>query len=176
MTNRGRAPRLEEDPEFLSDYLKGSFIADVFDVMEEEDINKNELARRLGTSRQYITKVLGEEDPNNFTIDSIARVAAALKRDVSLRLKKYNEVVEIKEYGEWKYETQLRNSVFHSAYNQYFSILETFDTNIQLNQNIMSDKWYIIREVPSMHTSNSLADDTKPEGSISIPKTEREPA
>jgi hypothetical protein len=34
----------------------------------------------------------------NFTIDSISKIAAALERDVVLRLKTYTEVVEIKEF------------------------------------------------------------------------------
>lgn len=98
MSEKKRLERLDRDPEFLSEYMKGSLIADVNEAMEEQGISKSELAVRLGKSRQYVGKVLNEEDSNNFTIDSIAKIAAALGRDVVLRLKKDYEIVEIKPF------------------------------------------------------------------------------
>ncbi len=94
--------RLEQDPDFLTEYIKGSFVADVEETMEEEGISKAQLARRLDRSRQYVSKVLNEEDLNNFTIDSIAKIAVALQRDVVLRLKRYDEIVEIVPFADWK--------------------------------------------------------------------------
>ena len=88
--------RLEKDPEFLQDYVKASIVEDIFQVMEEEGISKSQLAERLGKSRQYVGRVLNESA--NFTIDTISNIAAALERDVVLRLKTYTEVVEIKEF------------------------------------------------------------------------------
>ena len=88
--------RLEKDPEFLQDYMKASIVEDIYQAMEEERISKSQLAERLGKSRQYVGRVLNETA--NFTLKSIARIAAALERDVVLRLKAYTEVVEIKEF------------------------------------------------------------------------------
>lgn len=90
--------KLVRDPEFLSEYLKGSLIADIEEAMEEQGISQSELAARLGKSRQYVGKVLKEENLNNFTIDSIAKIAAALERDVVLRLKRDKEIVEIRPF------------------------------------------------------------------------------
>jgi len=94
--------RLEEDPEFLAEYIKGSLVADIEEAMDQDEVNRTELARRLGSSKQYVSKVLNEEALNNFTLDSIAKMAAVLKRDVVLRLKRYDEVVEIVPFSDWK--------------------------------------------------------------------------
>ena len=88
--------RLEKDPDFLAGYMKATLVGDIFQAMEEEGISKSQLAERLGKSRQYVGRVLNETA--NFTIDSISKIAAALERDVVLRLKSYTEVVEIKEF------------------------------------------------------------------------------
>ncbi|NOQ23528.1 MAG: helix-turn-helix domain-containing protein [Candidatus Aegiribacteria sp.] len=88
--------RLEKDPEFLQEYMVANIVEDILQSMDEEGISKSQLAKRLGKSRQYVGRVLNETA--NFTIKSVARIAAALGKDVVLRLKSYTEVVEIKEF------------------------------------------------------------------------------
>ncbi|MCD6589493.1 MAG: helix-turn-helix transcriptional regulator, partial [Candidatus Fermentibacteraceae bacterium] len=86
--------RLEADPLFLVEYMKLTLTDDIFTVMEEESISKTELANRLGKSRQYVSRILNETA--NFTLDSIARIAAALEKDVVLRLMNYEDEVVIR--------------------------------------------------------------------------------
>jgi len=139
--------RLEEDPEFLADFLKGSFAGDLFQVMEEENISKTELARRLNTSRQYVTKVMNEEDLVNLTIDSIAKFAAALKRDVSLRLKKYDEIVEIKTYAQWELENAYHANIeFAEVPVAGFFIEPGSYTQFDLEHNT-SNSWHVTSRV-----------------------------
>ena len=88
--------RLEADPLFLVEYMKATITSDIFTVMEEESISKTELANRLGKSRQYVSRILNET--TNYTLDSIARIAAALKRDVALRLLNYEDEVVIRPF------------------------------------------------------------------------------
>lgn len=52
------------------------FTEDVFLLMEKQGVSKAELARRLGTSRAYVTKLLGGDA--NFTLQTMTRVAMAL--------------------------------------------------------------------------------------------------
>lgn len=52
------------------------FTEDIFRLMEEQGVSKAELARRLGTSRAYVTKLLGGDA--NFTLQTMTRVAMAL--------------------------------------------------------------------------------------------------
>ena len=88
--------RLEADPLFLVEYMKATITSDIFTVMEEESISKTELANRLGKSRQYVSRILNETA--NFTLDSIARIAAALEKDVVLRLMNYEDEVVIRPF------------------------------------------------------------------------------
>jgi plasmid maintenance system antidote protein VapI len=52
------------------------FIEDVWRLMEEQKVSRAELARRLGTSRAYVTKLLGGNA--NFTLQTMTKVAMAL--------------------------------------------------------------------------------------------------
>lgn len=52
------------------------FVLDICRLMEEKKVSKAELARRLGTSRAYVTKLLGGNA--NFTLTTMAKVAMAL--------------------------------------------------------------------------------------------------
>jgi transcriptional regulator with XRE-family HTH domain len=52
--------------------------------MDEKDVSRSELAKRLGTSQSYITKVLSGK--TNFTINSMAALAHALGGKISIAL------------------------------------------------------------------------------------------
>jgi transcriptional regulator with XRE-family HTH domain len=84
---------LDQDPEFVAGFLKAMFVEDILRAMEAEGINRNELARRLGKSRQYVSRILNETD--NFTIKTLAAIACALRRDIALRLLNPDERFEI---------------------------------------------------------------------------------
>lgn len=85
-----------KNADFLGDYMKACFVEDVLMAIEEEGLNKLGLARRLGKSRQYVGRILKERA--NLTIHSVAKLAAALNRDVVLRLKRHDQVASIREY------------------------------------------------------------------------------
>jgi plasmid maintenance system antidote protein VapI len=52
------------------------FTEDVCVLMEKQGVSRAELARRLGTSRAYVTKLLGGNA--NFTLETMTKVAMAL--------------------------------------------------------------------------------------------------
>jgi plasmid maintenance system antidote protein VapI len=52
------------------------FSEDIWRLMEEQKVSRAELARRLGTSRAYVTKLLGGNA--NFTLHTMTKVAMAL--------------------------------------------------------------------------------------------------
>jgi DNA-binding phage protein len=60
------------------------FIEDVWRLMEEQKVSLAELARRLGTSRAYVTKLLGGNA--NFTLQTMAKVAMALGAQVHVHV------------------------------------------------------------------------------------------
>jgi plasmid maintenance system antidote protein VapI len=60
------------------------FIEDVWRLMEEQKVSRAELARRLGTSRAYVTKLLGGNA--NFTLQTMVKVAMALGGQIHLHI------------------------------------------------------------------------------------------
>ncbi len=67
---------LDNDPEFISDYTKGKITEDIIRIMKQQHITPAALAKRLGKSRQYISRVLNERV--NYTMDSLVRLSCAL--------------------------------------------------------------------------------------------------
>jgi transcriptional regulator with XRE-family HTH domain len=52
--------------------------------MEEKKISRAELARRLGTSRAYVTKLLGGDA--NFTLTTMVKLAMALEGTLQINI------------------------------------------------------------------------------------------
>jgi transcriptional regulator with XRE-family HTH domain len=75
---------LDNDPEFIADFLKAQFVEDVYKAMDETGINKNKLAEKLGKSRQYVGRVLNETA--NFTIETMAEISCALGKKIVIRI------------------------------------------------------------------------------------------
>ncbi len=63
-------------PEFWAEGAILEFTEALWARMEQEGISRAELARRLGTSKAYVTKVLGGNA--NFTLHSLAKLALAV--------------------------------------------------------------------------------------------------
>lgn len=80
------AKTLQADPAFLADCSKGLIVEDILCAMEAQGLNRNTLAAKLGKSRQYIGKILDEERPANFTIDTLAEFSAALGIQLHVRM------------------------------------------------------------------------------------------
>ena len=60
------------------------FTEDLSRLMEEKEVNRAELARRMGTSRAYITKMLGGNA--NFTLLTMVKLAMALDGAVHIHI------------------------------------------------------------------------------------------
>lgn len=76
--------KFEQDPAYRVEYLKQVFSEDVGRLMAEQGINQAELARRLGVSRAYVTRLFnGTFNP---TVETLTKVALALDARVELRL------------------------------------------------------------------------------------------
>lgn len=69
---------LEEAQKSVDYWVTGpitEFAEDIWRLMEEQNVSRAELARRLGTSRAYVTKLLGGNA--NFTLETMTKVAMA---------------------------------------------------------------------------------------------------
>jgi transcriptional regulator with XRE-family HTH domain len=77
--------RLENSEGYELDALKVELCEQIYVIMEQEEITKAELARRLQTSRAYITKLL--QGSANLTLESLVKVARALGCKLIVKLK-----------------------------------------------------------------------------------------
>lgn len=68
--------RFEQTDAYHIDGAKVEISERIYVAMEEQGVSKAELARRLGKSRAYVTKIL--QGNVNFTIESLVRIARAL--------------------------------------------------------------------------------------------------
>ena len=95
---KGLAQAFEEldlDPGFVADSSKGVFVEDVLRALEESNVSKSELGRRMGKSRQQINVLLDDEKKNNFTIETMAKVSTALGRKLFVRMLAPEEHIRI---------------------------------------------------------------------------------
>jgi transcriptional regulator with XRE-family HTH domain len=87
MTTAARLTRAIETAESNADYWQDiavtDFTNDLHRRMQRLRISQGELARRMGTSRPYVTKLLAG---GNFTLHTMVRLAMALDSVVRLRL------------------------------------------------------------------------------------------
>jgi transcriptional regulator with XRE-family HTH domain len=88
LTSMERFRQFAKEAESSVDYWAAGpitdFIEDVWRLMEEQKVSRAELARRLGTSRAYVTKLLGGNA--NFTLQTMAKVAMALGSQVHVHV------------------------------------------------------------------------------------------
>jgi transcriptional regulator with XRE-family HTH domain len=81
---RERVRSIKDDPEYLAEEVKLSFAEELCRLMEERGVTRAQLAKRIGVSRAYITRILGTD--YNLTAETMVKVAQALGARVSLHL------------------------------------------------------------------------------------------
>jgi len=86
---------LETSPQHVADTRKASFVEDVLRSLNEQGLTKSELARRLGKTRQQLNHMLNEKKLNNFTIETMAQISAALGTNLFVRMLASHEDVRI---------------------------------------------------------------------------------
>jgi transcriptional regulator with XRE-family HTH domain len=74
----------DNDPDYWAEGLKLDFAEEVGRLMEEQKVSRAELARRLGTSPAYVTKIL--HWTANLTLTSMSKIALAFGSRVHLSL------------------------------------------------------------------------------------------
>lgn len=72
------------DPEIVADYQNGVIVQNILTIMEEKEISQKELAKLIGKSKQYVSRILNEKQ--NFTINSLALFSCALDCDLKINI------------------------------------------------------------------------------------------
>ncbi len=91
-SNAGDSSPIHEDPLFIREKMKVDFLEEVLQAMEDQKISAAELARRMGVTRSRVTKILNET--SNFQMETMAKIAAALRLQVTIRLYSQEETIE----------------------------------------------------------------------------------
>lgn len=76
--------RAEASPDYWLALPVHEFTMDLLQLMEEKKVSRAELARRIGSSRAYITKLLGGNA--NFTLMTMVKLAMALDGAVHIHI------------------------------------------------------------------------------------------
>lgn len=76
--------RAEQSDAFQIDRLKLEISERIYATMKQQRTSNAELARRLGKSRAYVTKLL--RGTTNFTLESLVRIGRALSCEVEFEL------------------------------------------------------------------------------------------
>jgi len=74
---------LDNDPEFVAEYLALELAEQVLARLEQLGLSRADLARRLGVSPAYITKILRGA---NVSLATVAKIAVALRADPKIAL------------------------------------------------------------------------------------------
>lgn len=76
--------RARRSPEFWHEVAVDDFTEEVIETMARRGVSRSELARRLGTSKAYVTKLLGGDA--NFTLMTMVKLALALGAELRVHL------------------------------------------------------------------------------------------
>lgn len=77
--------KFADDPEAIAERALLVTAESICRAMEEQGLTRTELARRMGVSRQYVTRFLNA--PANTTLETIARFAGAVGLEPQLTLR-----------------------------------------------------------------------------------------
>jgi transcriptional regulator with XRE-family HTH domain len=102
---------------------RGEISDQIHSLMERQKVKPSELARRLGKSRSYITKVL--QGNANFTIDSLVQIARALGckyAPVLIPRNVWNEVEKIRLSASIDVGSEVASTESAEEYGEFISI------------------------------------------------------
>ena len=74
----------QQSEAFELEQAKVEIAEQIYRVMQQKNISNVELARRLGSSKAYVTKIL--QGSTNFTIESLIKISRSLSCQVDIQL------------------------------------------------------------------------------------------
>jgi plasmid maintenance system antidote protein VapI len=86
---------LDQDPAFCAELIKGRFVSEMLEAMEETGRTQAEVARAWGKTRQYLNKLLNEDKRVNFTVETLCELAHFLNRRIDLKVLREDEVAHV---------------------------------------------------------------------------------
>ena len=81
---KGLLEKYRNDPEYIAEGLLIDINEQIVRLLEESGINRTQLAKKLGVSNAYVTKLLNGNE--NLTIKQLVRVATSLRCNVDIAI------------------------------------------------------------------------------------------
>lgn len=100
-----------DSPVFLAEQLKVTFLAEIKARMDEQRVSASELARRIGTSPAYVSKLF--RGPANVSAETMAKLAHALGCKVHVHLASAD--ASVRWFDIWKHHPPERLADFSPA-------------------------------------------------------------
>jgi len=118
LADEERAKPVEEGQRWWTAYtlLEEQVIGQVKAALDADRKSRADLARALGVSRARVSQILTGED-ENFKLETIAKLATALDRDVALRLIRKTEEVVVREASTGTDLASILSRFFQEAHN-----------------------------------------------------------
>lgn len=117
--------RIERSEMFDIEGAKFDISEHIYSMMERQTVSKAKLARRLGKSRAYVTKML--QGNANFTLESLVRIARSLecKLDVSQVLIPVHQELPMLDWGQArKTKLSICNLSLERAEREYIRLVK----------------------------------------------------
>jgi len=98
---------LKNSIDYLLEEQKVEILEEIISIMEKKNISRAELARRLGTSRAYITKIFRMNI--NFTLESLVKIAHSIGSKISINFHQpETKPIQFNVYREYKNAALIR--------------------------------------------------------------------
>lgn len=77
--------KFENDPAFIADGVLLKVANDIYQALEQQNLNQKDLANRLGCSNAYISKLL--DGSQNLTLKKMVEIALALNCEFEIQIR-----------------------------------------------------------------------------------------
>jgi len=104
--------QLENDPEFLAEVERASFVNELLVAMQDQEVSRSEYARRIGKTRQYVHKVLNEDSRISFSLKTMVLLCHALGKQLRLEVSDRNASAASLSFQTQQRVTSLKNEMF----------------------------------------------------------------
>lgn len=113
---------MEQSDAYHIEGAKVEVAEQIYMAMKHQGVSNAELARRLGKSRAYVTKVL--QGSTNFTLESLVKIARVLDCQLDLQFSPRHKASELDELWEAGRRSASHNKTPFRPSSEYHKLLE----------------------------------------------------
>ena len=116
-----------DSPVFLSEQLKLNFLAEVQRKMQSQGVTRSALAKRIGSSPAYISKLFS--GPANISAETMAKLAHALDAKVHIHLA--SKDASVRWFDVWQKSAPAQTMHKHEWSAEFFADVKERTMNVE---------------------------------------------